>query len=166
VTLSPVTRDTGEPSYIGAPDFILEAFRAGTEPRLGDLSSTIRVGGGRDSFFGSGVGYDDEEETEFDSSELDKEEDEDRKIKPLGEASEDLTDETEAEVENNAAENGQDDKPEGDVSETDNPDLTPPAVDEDVPTAEPAVVPVLPKKTPPPAPKPEPEEDELEDGLY
>lgn len=52
VTLSPVTRDTGEPSYIGAPDYILEAFRAGTEPKLGDLGSTIRVGTGRDSFFG------------------------------------------------------------------------------------------------------------------
>jgi len=37
ITLSPVTRDTGEPSYIGAPDFILEAFRAGTEPKLGDI---------------------------------------------------------------------------------------------------------------------------------
>ena len=50
VTLSPVDRDTGEPSYIGAPNFILEAFRPGTEPRLGDLASTIRVGSGGDSF--------------------------------------------------------------------------------------------------------------------
>jgi len=64
VTLSPVTRDTGEPSYIGAPDFILEAFRAGTEPRLGDLSSTIRVGGGRNSFFGSGADFDDDDDLE------------------------------------------------------------------------------------------------------
>jgi len=39
VTLSPVNRDTGEPSYIGAPDFILEAFRPGTEPRIGELRS-------------------------------------------------------------------------------------------------------------------------------
>ena len=74
VTLSPVTRETGEPSYIGAPDFILEAFRAGTEPRLGDLSSTIRIGGGRDSFFGSGLDYDEEEleETAGDSPEEDE----------------------------------------------------------------------------------------------
>ncbi len=52
VTLSPVNRNTGEPSYIGAPDFILEAFRPGTEPRLGQLSSTIRVGSGTDSYVG------------------------------------------------------------------------------------------------------------------
>lgn len=55
VTLSPVNRNTGEPSYIGAPDFILEAFRPGTEPKLGGLSSTIRVGGGSDSFLGGGL---------------------------------------------------------------------------------------------------------------
>jgi len=50
VTLSPVNRNTGEPSYIGAPDFILEAFRPGTEPTVGALKSTIRVGSGSDSF--------------------------------------------------------------------------------------------------------------------
>ena len=61
VTLSPINRKTGEPSYIGAPDFILEAFRPGTEPRLGDLGSTIRIGSGSDTFFGDGFGrgYDD-----------------------------------------------------------------------------------------------------------
>lgn len=52
VTLAPVNRNTGEPSYIGAPEFILEAFRPGTEPKLGGLSSTIRVGSGSDSFVG------------------------------------------------------------------------------------------------------------------
>lgn len=50
VTLSPVNRNTGEPSYIGAPDYILEAFRPGSEPTVGDLKSTIRVGSGSDSF--------------------------------------------------------------------------------------------------------------------
>ena len=51
VTLAPINRITGEPSYIGAPDFILEAFRPGTEPSLGSLNSTIRVGSGaQDSF--------------------------------------------------------------------------------------------------------------------
>lgn len=54
VTLSPVNRNTGEPSYIGAPEFILEAFRPGTEPKLGALSSTIRVGSGTDSYAGIG----------------------------------------------------------------------------------------------------------------
>lgn len=60
ITLSPVTRDTGEPSYIGAPDYILEAFRAGTEPKLGELGSTIRVGTARDSFFGGGFDFDED----------------------------------------------------------------------------------------------------------
>lgn len=50
VTLAPINRTTGEPSYIGAPDFILEAFRPGTEPSLGGLSNTIRVGSGSDVF--------------------------------------------------------------------------------------------------------------------
>ncbi len=56
VTLSPVNRVTGEPSYIGAPEFILEAFRPGTEPRLGELKSTIRFGGGTDTFAGPNIG--------------------------------------------------------------------------------------------------------------
>ena len=66
VTLSPVNRNTGEPSYIGAQDFILEAFRPGTEPTVGALKSTIRVGSGSDSFgnydfdFGGDSGADDE----------------------------------------------------------------------------------------------------------
>ena len=56
VTLAPVNRTTGEPTYIGAPDFILEAFKPGTEPTVGGLSRTIRLGSGTDSlggFFGS-----------------------------------------------------------------------------------------------------------------
>jgi penicillin-binding protein 1A len=53
MTLSPVNRDTGEPSFIGAPNVILEAFRPGTEPKIGELDSTIRIGSGRDTF-GSG----------------------------------------------------------------------------------------------------------------
>ena len=57
VTLVPVNRNSGEPSYIGAPEFILEAFKPGSEPRLGDLSSTIRVGSGSDTFISRG--YDD-----------------------------------------------------------------------------------------------------------
>ena len=64
VTLSPVNRDTGEPSYIGAPDFILEAFRPGTEPRLGDLASTIRVGSGGDSFGSYDYGFDNSSEVD------------------------------------------------------------------------------------------------------
>jgi len=74
VTLSPVNRDTGEPSFIGAPNFILEAFRPGSEPRLGDLASTIRVGGGSDTFIGGGFNYggdQDEDISDLDFSEED-----------------------------------------------------------------------------------------------
>jgi len=56
VTLAPVNRSTGEPSYIGAPDFILEAFKPGTEPSVGGLGTRTRFGSGTDSlggFFGS-----------------------------------------------------------------------------------------------------------------
>ena len=56
VTLAPVNRSTGEPTYIGAPDFILEAFKPGTEPTVGGLSVTTRFGSGTDSlggFFGA-----------------------------------------------------------------------------------------------------------------
>jgi penicillin-binding protein 1A len=67
VTLSPVNRNTGEPSYIGAEEFILEAFRPGTEPTVGELKSTIRVGSGSDSFgnydFGLGSGENAQEDS-------------------------------------------------------------------------------------------------------
>lgn len=46
VLLAPVNRVTGEPSYIGAPDFIYEAFKPGTEPRIGGNNSKISIGGG------------------------------------------------------------------------------------------------------------------------
>jgi len=59
VTLSPVNRDTGEPSFIGAPNFILEAFRPGTEPKIGALKSNIRVGSGSDSFGSYNYDFDD-----------------------------------------------------------------------------------------------------------
>lgn len=58
LTLAPVNRDTGEPSFIGGPNVILEAFRPGTEPTVGGLTNTIRIGSGGDTFgsgfFGSG----------------------------------------------------------------------------------------------------------------
>lgn len=54
VLLAPVNAQTGEPSFIGAPGAILEAFRPGTEPSLNSTTSTIRVGGGLDSFIGGG----------------------------------------------------------------------------------------------------------------
>jgi len=45
VLLAPVNRVTGEPSYIGARDFIYEAFMPGTEPRIGGNNSKISIGG-------------------------------------------------------------------------------------------------------------------------
>ena len=56
VTLAPVNRTTGEPSYIGAPDYILEAFKPGTEPTVGGLKSKFEFGSGTNSlggFFGA-----------------------------------------------------------------------------------------------------------------
>ena len=59
ITLAPVNRDTGEPSFIGAPNYILEAYRTGTEPRLGEFGSTISVGGGYSFSNDSDAGGDD-----------------------------------------------------------------------------------------------------------
>ena len=53
VLLAPVDATTGEASFIGAPNTILEAFKPGTEPKLGAISDTIRIGG---SSFG-GIAY-------------------------------------------------------------------------------------------------------------
>ena len=44
VSLAPVNRDTGEPSFIGAENYILEAFRPGSEPGIGSASSPIGFG--------------------------------------------------------------------------------------------------------------------------
>ena len=52
VTLAPVNRSTGEPTYIGAPDFILEAFKPGTEPSVGALKKKVGFGSGSNSFGG------------------------------------------------------------------------------------------------------------------
>ena len=73
VTLSPVNRNTGEPSYIGAPDFILEAFRPGTEPTVGELKSTIRYGSGTDNVGNYDFDFgEDENEVETTSFEIDE----------------------------------------------------------------------------------------------
>ncbi|CAM3782219.1 penicillin-binding protein 1A [Litorimonas haliclonae] len=66
VTLAPVNRNTGASSYIGAPNFILEAYRPGTEPGVGELSSSIRVGSGSDtrSYYGQSRRFDQREALE------------------------------------------------------------------------------------------------------
>jgi penicillin-binding protein 1A len=62
VKLSPVNRKTGEPSYIGAEDVILEAFRPGTEPKVGALKSVIQIGAD-DQASGSTFDFDFTQET-------------------------------------------------------------------------------------------------------
>ncbi len=185
VTLVPINRETGEPSYIGAPDFFLEAFRVGSEPKLGDLSSTIRVGGGRDSFFGSGYDFEDED-TDDAAGEEKNDGNDDTKVKPLGEASEDMADKP-----TKAEEKASDDKAkEDDDSAAPDTDSAAPkaAVSDDAAKAEtgeevpePDAVAVPPQIAPQPEPepepepeaepkpepkKPEPEDDDLDDGLY
>ncbi len=44
VSLVPVDEVTGEPSFIGATGFIYEAFKPGTEPRIGGGNSKINIG--------------------------------------------------------------------------------------------------------------------------
>ena len=88
VTLAPINRTTGEPSYIGAQDFILEAFRPGTEPSLGGLGNTIRVGSGSDVFGISGNRGDGSDEPfdefSYDDDFASSEEEEDKPRLPFG----------------------------------------------------------------------------------
>ncbi|MBL4544550.1 MAG: hypothetical protein JKP95_01150 [Oceanicaulis sp.] len=46
VSLAPIDRETGEPSVIGRPGVILEAFKPGTEPQRGqtDAEETLSFG--------------------------------------------------------------------------------------------------------------------------
>ncbi len=57
VLLAPVNRVTGEPSYIGAPDFIYEAFKPGTEPRIGGNNTKINIGGDTSDLGGYDFGF-------------------------------------------------------------------------------------------------------------
>ena len=107
VTLSPVNRNTGEPSYIGAPDFILEAFRPGSEPTVGELKSTIRVGSGSDSFgnYDFDFGGDDDAEDEAIEDVTFEDESTEKTAEVAGDTFEtegDIKDEAEAKDENEA----------------------------------------------------------------
>ena len=57
VLLAPVNRVSGEPSYIGAEDFIYEAFQPGTEPRIGGSNSKISIGGSAGGVDGYDYGF-------------------------------------------------------------------------------------------------------------
>lgn len=188
VTLVPVNKISGEPSYIGAPDFILEAFRSGTEPKLGGLSSTIRVGGGRDSFFGAGTDYDSpiediEEEQSGDDAPADKQKKKAASNLRLraGEAADETFDEAvetdgdeEAAAEGNAsdqsANDGEGDSLESEAASAANEGAVEveynPGMDDTL-EAVPAEseVPAAPQQPEPQDTEPE-DEDDLDDGLY
>jgi len=69
VSLAPVDRETGEPSVIGRPGVILEAFHPGTEPQRGatDEEETLSFGAGAlGIMFGSGDDDDDDDDDEDD----------------------------------------------------------------------------------------------------
>ena len=168
VTLSPVNRDTGEPSYIGAPNFILEAFRPGTEPRIGELKSNIRVGSGSDSFGSYDYDFDGSDDTE-ESLENIIENEEGQQSAALEEISEAV--ETEANPKSESQEETNVANDEGPSED----ELTPQSTDDkvaennEVSELDPAIeTPVQNELPVPPAPEKEPEEEEedLDDGLY
>ena len=175
VTLSPVNRNTGEPSYIGAPDFILEAFRPGSEPTVGALKSTIRVGSGSDSF--GNYDFDFGEDDDDANDELPANAGESAAEK-TAEASEDTTgdeaevkDESEAlkdkvkdllkDIEEEPSDAVESETPDGQLSKDDIPEVeVEPKAEEPVDVA---------VKTPPAPKVPEPEkevEEALDEGLY
>jgi len=181
VTLAPVNRNTGEPSYIGAPDFILEAFRPGTEPSIGALKSTIRVGSGTDSFgsygFDSG-GYDfdvgDEDEKADDNNEKLAEKTDGSNV-TLKDRVKDLLEEIEGSSEDSETA-PKDDAASEDFSEVSGetpeneagPDENGEAVTVEPVTQKPVAVAVKTPLKPKPKPKAEEDavEDDLDDGLY
>jgi len=178
VTLSPVNRDTGEPSYIGAPNFILEAFRPGSEPKIGALKSNIRVGSGSDSFGSYNYDFDDkdgDEETLEDIIENEEAEEElieneeadgadgpdetdtakDREAK-LETVSEDIAD-----PKTDEDDNGQ----EAPLTESENNTQAESSIDVEAPAPQAVIAPTAPE-----APKKltaqKEEEEDLDDGLY
>ncbi len=176
VTLSPVNRDTGEPSYIGAPNFILEAFRPGTEPRIGELKSNIRVGSGSDSFGSYNYDFDGGDDAE-ESLESIIETEEGQQSAMLEESSEESTetDTTEekstSEIQDEASGVVEEGASEEDLVQQSNDDKV--AVDNETPELNPAIdTPTQTESPVPPQPEKEPEqapaeeEEDLDDGLY
>ena len=130
ITLAPVNRDTGEPSFIGAPNYILEAYRTGTEPRLGEFGSSISVGGGYSLSNDSAEGDDtDFYALDFESGNDDPDTETDGDQEPVGDedtAAEDTAaEDTAAEdtAAEDAAENSDEDS-EGEASASDSEDGT------------------------------------------
>ncbi|HHL43648.1 MAG TPA: hypothetical protein ENJ42_08525, partial [Hellea balneolensis] len=71
VLLVPVDKVTGEPTYIGAPGYILEAFKPGTEPKIGENRSKISIGGGGE-FEDYNFGFEDNPESSSQDLEANK----------------------------------------------------------------------------------------------
>ena len=161
VTLAPVNRTTGEPSYIGAPDFILEAFKPGTEPTVGGLSSTTYFGSGTDSlggFFGAAPSIPEESDVEAAAEDTDVEgADEGAEPKSGDEAEPKSGDEAEPKAEDTPKVEVEGDA-DTDLSEI--LDRAESAVNDDVKPVE------LPEPTIPEVTPPKPVEKALDDGLY
>ena len=182
VTLSPVNRNTGEPSYIGAPEFILEAFKPGTEPKLGELKSKIDFGSGSNSFFGSfddNEFFEEDDESAKEGENLEETEGDDKTAlneKETASEDEDTTTEideeassevekTASEVEEAAGDNELETEANPQEAESVDtkvePELSP---EGDVNTE---ILPDLNRETEPlPVLEAEPEEEDLDDGLY
>ena len=62
VLLAPVDQVTGEPSYIGAANFIFEAFQPGTEPKIGNALPKIAIGNNTGGYTGYDFGFGGDEE--------------------------------------------------------------------------------------------------------
>jgi len=149
VLLAPVDATTGEASFIGAPNTILEAFKPGTEPKLGAISDTIRIGessfGGVSNIGNSGYAGDFESYGDYED--------------PAGDSeatSEDVKPAAEAGGEDDLLSGGMqaagagEDKPKPEAEAETAEAIKPPAVKQPV------------RETP----EPEPKEDILDDGLY
>ena len=184
ITLAPVNRDTGEPSFIGAPNYILEAYRSGTEPRLGQFGTTISVGGGYDLNDSYEDSDSDDDFYSLDYGSIDEDSD-------ASEADESETEESDADASEANADEAETDEsgdvvsPEGDATEeseeiadsergdeapaVDATDKAPSDLDSILDDAKKAVdkkkTPKVPAK-PPAAEDEEEDEENLDDGIY
>ena len=160
VLLAPVDQVTGEASYIGAPNFIYEAFQPGTEPRLGTIARKINVGGGDTGFTDYDFGFENATNTTTAETDISRDR-EDEDADKAADADKTETDEAIKSEQKNT--DVDEDTTDGEDAKTKT--VVPPKLDEIAPKK------LAPKKLAPkkPAPKKEdPKEDEvdLDDGLY
>ena len=157
VSLAPVNRNTGDPSFIGAEDYILEAFKPGTEPGLSASGDgLIPVGGGGSSDFGFG-GYTIPEGEGLDLDDIPAEEPTDG-APATGSDEASLDDLLLTPEEDGASENANLD----DILDQAGDAIATP---EDAEVID-VVAPAEPEPEPEPQPEPEKELEDIDDGLY